>query len=195
MQKNPELYAQLVEESADTSTLEAYGQIELDLPRTFPDHLDFRANLHAAPGEDAIACSAQLLKLRRVLRAYARRNASVGYCQGLNFIVGLMLLVLDRRRRACSTSNCHRIALLPTSEPASLEAVHHLQLSADGGLPGCYLQDTTHPAHIEARGRRKCGSQLNKESGTVTDAVQEFSNIVDPRVVPTSAATQSNTLL
>ena len=98
MQENPELYAQLVEESADTSTLEAYGQIELDLPRTFPDHLDFRANLHAAPGEDAIASSAQLLKLRRVLRAYARRNSSVGYCQGLNFIVGLMLLVLDEHQ-------------------------------------------------------------------------------------------------
>uniref|UniRef100_A0A7S4PGE2 Rab-GAP TBC domain-containing protein n=2 Tax=Guillardia theta TaxID=55529 RepID=A0A7S4PGE2_GUITH len=32
--------------------------------------------------------------LRRVLRAYARRNKQVGYCQGLNFIAGLMLLFL-----------------------------------------------------------------------------------------------------
>jgi Rab-GTPase-TBC domain len=29
--------------------------------------------------------------LRRVLRAYAMRNPEVGYCQGLNFIAGLLL--------------------------------------------------------------------------------------------------------
>lgn len=31
----------------------------------------------------------------RVLRAYALRNPVIGYCQGMNFIAGLMLLVAD----------------------------------------------------------------------------------------------------
>jgi Rab-GTPase-TBC domain len=31
--------------------------------------------------------------LRRVLCAYAMRNPEVGYCQGLNFIAGLLLQV------------------------------------------------------------------------------------------------------
>jgi len=49
--------------------------------------------LAAAYGEDAIAHSQQLLALRRVLRAYARRNKVVGYCQGLNFIAGIYMRV------------------------------------------------------------------------------------------------------
>jgi hypothetical protein len=32
--------------------------------------------------------------LRRILSAYARRNAAVGYCQGLNFLGGTFLLLL-----------------------------------------------------------------------------------------------------
>jgi hypothetical protein len=30
----------------------------------------------------------------RVLRSYALRNPGIGYCQGMNFVAGLMLLVL-----------------------------------------------------------------------------------------------------
>lgn len=33
--------------------------------------------------------------LRRVLKAYATHNTSVGYCQSLNFISGMMLLFLQ----------------------------------------------------------------------------------------------------
>ena len=35
---------------------------------------------------------------RRVLRAYARRNKAVGYCQGLNFIAGMMLLFVSEEQ-------------------------------------------------------------------------------------------------
>ena len=40
----------------------------------------------------AVACGAVC---RRVLTAYARHNPSVGYCQGMNFLGGLLLIYLD----------------------------------------------------------------------------------------------------
>ncbi|KAJ4970369.1 hypothetical protein NE237_003468 [Protea cynaroides] len=56
------------------------GQIEKDLPRTFPGHPALDED-----GRDA---------LRRLLTAYARHNPSVGYCQAMNFFAGLFLLLM-----------------------------------------------------------------------------------------------------
>ncbi|GJZ57649.1 Rab-GTPase-TBC domain-containing protein [Tanacetum coccineum] len=56
------------------------GQIEKDLPRTFPGH----------PALDEGGRNA----LRRLLTAYARHNPSVGYCQAMNFFAGLLLLLM-----------------------------------------------------------------------------------------------------
>ncbi|CAL0316281.1 unnamed protein product [Lupinus luteus] len=56
------------------------GQIEKDLPRTFPGH----------PALDQDGRNA----LRRLLTAYARHNPSVGYCQAMNFFAGLLLLLM-----------------------------------------------------------------------------------------------------
>ncbi|XP_021910260.1 TBC1 domain family member 8B [Carica papaya] len=56
------------------------GQIEKDLPRTFPGH----------PALDADGRNA----LRRLLTAYARHNPSVGYCQAMNFFAALLLLLM-----------------------------------------------------------------------------------------------------
>ncbi|WOG88078.1 hypothetical protein DCAR_0207311 [Daucus carota subsp. sativus] len=56
------------------------GQIEKDLPRTFPGH--------PALDEDGRN------SLRRLLTAYARHNPSVGYCQAMNFFAGLLLLLM-----------------------------------------------------------------------------------------------------
>lgn len=53
-------------------------QIDLDLPRTFPKDPFFRDHKN-------------LKKLRSVLVAYARRNLSIGYVQGFNFIAGKLL--------------------------------------------------------------------------------------------------------
>jgi hypothetical protein len=58
-----------------------FVRLEKDVDRTFPEHDYFE---RGAGGEG----------LRRVLRAYALHNTSVGYCQSLNFIVGMMLLFL-----------------------------------------------------------------------------------------------------
>lgn len=53
--------------------------ISIDISRTFPEHADFNEDLQAA--------------LWRILNAYANLNRDVGYCQGMNFIAGLLLLV------------------------------------------------------------------------------------------------------
>ncbi|KAF7827083.1 TBC1 domain family member 2A [Senna tora] len=59
----------------------------LDLPRTFPGHpwLD-TAEGHAA--------------LRRVLVGYSFRDSDVGYCQGLNYVAALLLLVMKTEEDA-----------------------------------------------------------------------------------------------
>ncbi|CAN4106945.1 unnamed protein product [Withania somnifera] len=56
------------------------GQIEKDIPRTFPGH----------PALDEDGRNA----LRRLLTAYARHNPCVGYCQAMNFFAGLLLLLM-----------------------------------------------------------------------------------------------------
>ena len=58
-------------------------QIEQDVDRTFPSHPHFcsRSTLGTA-------------SLVHVLRAYSIRNPMVGYCQSLNFIAGLLLIVM-----------------------------------------------------------------------------------------------------
>jgi TBC1 domain family member 6 len=63
-------------------------QIELDLPRTCPQHADF--------GE---INSMGVLKLRNVLYAYAVRNKELGYLQSMNFIAAQLLLVTDNEEQ------------------------------------------------------------------------------------------------
>jgi len=57
------------------------AQIEIDICRTFPEHTPFDGT--------------QQHRLQRVLNAYAGYNQSVGYCQGMNYVAGLLLLVSD----------------------------------------------------------------------------------------------------
>ncbi|KAH9323591.1 hypothetical protein KI387_018230, partial [Taxus chinensis] len=62
-------------------------QIDQDLSRTFPTHpwLDTEEG-HAS--------------LRRILVAYSFRDSHVGYCQGLNFVAALLLLVMQTEEDA-----------------------------------------------------------------------------------------------
>ena len=61
--------------------IEVAGQIQADIHRTLTDNVFFRHG----PGTT---------KLREVLLAYARRNPTVGYCQGMNMIAGSLLLIM-----------------------------------------------------------------------------------------------------
>jgi len=93
------------EGGAQAGHAEALAQIDLDLHRTFPDHplfsgepRDSAAGGGGAGGGVGTGGSELLGALRRLLRAYARRNRAVGYCQGLNFIAGVMLLFLSEEQ-------------------------------------------------------------------------------------------------
>jgi len=57
------------------------SQIRLDTPRTFPEVEAF------GPRQEE--------SLFRIMNAYANHNPEVGYCQGMNFVGGLLLLLSD----------------------------------------------------------------------------------------------------
>ena len=56
--------------------------IEKDLNRTFPD-------------EEFFQKKENIDKLRNILIAFSRRNSSIGYNQGFNFIVGRILEIVN----------------------------------------------------------------------------------------------------
>ncbi|KAE8910755.1 hypothetical protein PF005_g33 [Phytophthora fragariae] len=78
----PNYYANLVK-VAETMETETFRQIELDIDRTFGHS---GTTICSEAGRD---------QLRRILRAYSLHNPSVGYCQGLNFIVAFLMLMAD----------------------------------------------------------------------------------------------------
>eukprot|EP00439_Symbiodinium_sp_Y106_P072796 s955_g13.t1 len=82
--RSPVSFRQYLEEPVDSATAET---IERDLPRTFPNHQKFR-------------CAAGRAELRNVLRAFSRRCPAVRYCQGMNFIAALLLIVSQDEERA-----------------------------------------------------------------------------------------------
>lgn len=51
--------------------------IKIDIPRTFPENIYFEVHKN---------------ELFNVLVAFAHQNSSVGYCQGLNYIAGLLII-------------------------------------------------------------------------------------------------------
>ncbi|CAH2080592.1 unnamed protein product [Thlaspi arvense] len=83
----PESYYEDLTEAVEGKVTPATRQIDHDLPRTFPGHpwLDTPEG-HAA--------------LRRVLVAYSFRDCEVGYCQGLNYVAALLLLVMKTEEDA-----------------------------------------------------------------------------------------------
>jgi hypothetical protein len=62
-------------------------QIKLDVPRTFPSC----PWVQSEPGQ---------VSLSRVLFAFAHHNPTVGYCQGMNYVVALLLVALGHDEEA-----------------------------------------------------------------------------------------------
>ena len=65
---------------SDEDETAAVIQIDKDLERTFPEHDEYQDK----QGREA---------LRRVLVAYSLRNPTIGYCQSMNFMAAMLLLV------------------------------------------------------------------------------------------------------
>ncbi|NWY91458.1 TBD2A protein, partial [Loxia curvirostra] len=84
----PGHYQQLLEQSRSTEH-PACRQIELDLPRTLTNNKHF-----SSPTSQLIP------RLRRVLLAFSWHNPAIGYCQGLNRLAAVALLVLEDEESA-----------------------------------------------------------------------------------------------
>ncbi|XXG96318.1 hypothetical protein Hte_002599 [Hypoxylon texense] len=77
----PGYYTDLISQPSETDDAVIISQIEMDIHRTLTDNIFFRKG----PG---------VAKLNEVLRAYARHNPEVGYCQGMNLIAANLLLIM-----------------------------------------------------------------------------------------------------
>ena len=80
MFNNGNYYQQLLKYSLEVKC-PSIIQIDLDLKRTFPeDERVMKENFQKS--------------LRNILVCYSTRNSSIGYCQGMNFVVSRLLLIL-----------------------------------------------------------------------------------------------------
>jgi hypothetical protein len=77
----PGYYDDLVAHNEGEDDPTIIAQIQMDINRTLTDNIFFRKG----PG---------VAKLNEVLLAYSRRNAEVGYCQGMNLITACLLLIM-----------------------------------------------------------------------------------------------------
>lgn len=57
--------------------------VDKDLYRTFPDHYHFQDDKGAGQ-----------MNLRKVLRAYASYNPTLGYCQGMSYVAGVLVMYM-----------------------------------------------------------------------------------------------------
>ncbi|KAG0322061.1 GTPase-activating protein [Podila horticola] len=85
--KDAQLEATYAELLKSTSTHEK--QISRDMSRTFPNHEYFQTE---GPGQEA---------LFNVVKAYSLYDPEVGYCQGLSFVVGPLLLNMPDEEAFC----------------------------------------------------------------------------------------------
>ena len=86
MLEHPNYYNYLLKYYPKEIELQNEHQIEIDLKRTFPED-DFFHN------EEIIN------KLRNILSTYSKRNLSIGYVQGFNFIVGRILKYISNEEK------------------------------------------------------------------------------------------------
>ena len=78
---NPNYYNTLLNKyPVNPISIRNENQILLDIYRTFPEDEDFKEE--------------KINSLKNVLIAYSRRNCTLGYCQGFNYIVGKILKVI-----------------------------------------------------------------------------------------------------
>ncbi|KAL3314160.1 Growth hormone-regulated TBC protein 1 [Cichlidogyrus casuarinus] len=99
MEKNPDAYQQAL-----TVPIEKKFQavIDVDIPRTFPENKYFA---------DDQTPDSKVTSLKNVLHAFTSTNIDIGYCQGMNYIVALILLALDEADPASSEKKAYFILI------------------------------------------------------------------------------------
>ena len=82
MEFNKNYYSDLTINYPDSIVSQYENQINLDLDRTFPQDPFFQDQNN-------------ITKLKNILLAFSRKESTIGYCQGFNFIVGKILKVCE----------------------------------------------------------------------------------------------------
>lgn len=82
IKNNPGVYSRCSQQSTDFDDV-----IRRDLHRTFPSHVYFK-------DDEGVGQSTGRERLYRVLRAYAAHDPDVGYCQGMGFVAGVLLMYM-----------------------------------------------------------------------------------------------------
>ena len=85
MYNNDDYYQKLLKFSIEVKCPSSI-QIDLDLRRTFPN-------------EERVMDDKFQESLRNVLVCYSTRNTSIGYCQGMNFVVSRLLLIMGNEEQ------------------------------------------------------------------------------------------------
>lgn len=85
MYNNDDYYQKLLKYSLEVKCPSTI-QIDLDLRRTFPN-------------EEQVMDNKFQESLRNVLVCYSTRNSSIGYCQGMNFVVSRLLLIMGNEEQ------------------------------------------------------------------------------------------------
>ncbi|KAM4559232.1 growth hormone-regulated TBC protein 1-A-like isoform 2-T2 [Odontesthes bonariensis] len=87
LESKPGYYQSLLEMEHDARLKET---IRTDMHRTFPDNILFQSK--AEPGMQKA--------LYNVLLAYGHHNQTVGYCQGMNFIAGYLIIITKEEEKS-----------------------------------------------------------------------------------------------
>ncbi|XP_028622197.1 growth hormone-regulated TBC protein 1 isoform X3 [Grammomys surdaster] len=122
MDQNPGYYHRLLEGESSSSLEEA---IRTDLNRTFPDNVMFR--------KTADPCLQKTLY--NVLLAYGLHNQDVGYCQGMNFIAGYLILITKNEEESFWLLDALVGRILPENIFRARKPVHDDHQQAPGELP------------------------------------------------------------
>lgn len=90
LELNPDVYAGLVAQvQAQGKSSEHYEIIDRDLHRTFPENIQFKVTPPQLKTQVPM-----IMSLQRLLLAFSIHSPSIGYCQSLNYIAGLLLLFM-----------------------------------------------------------------------------------------------------
>ncbi|KAG2226471.1 hypothetical protein INT45_014215 [Circinella minor] len=103
MASNPGVYAKFLGKAEELGDGNEFADIiARDLHRTFPDNIQFRAPSASTADpqqqqreREQEELPAIISALQRVLSAFSVYSPSIGYCQSLNYIVGMLLLFMN----------------------------------------------------------------------------------------------------